>query len=88
MNFFFFTNTPCVFSLQDKYRLQYGRYSGKAGDALTGVGGMVEQWSSCLNSMQFSTRDQVKKKKKLFYKKTFKLRPLAFIVHIMTFVND
>uniref|UniRef100_A0A8C7Y342 Fibrinogen like 1B n=1 Tax=Oryzias sinensis TaxID=183150 RepID=A0A8C7Y342_9TELE len=42
----------------DKYRLQYGRYSGKAGDALTGVGGMVEQWSSCLNSMQFSTRDQ------------------------------
>ncbi|XP_038129956.1 fibrinogen like 1B [Cyprinodon tularosa] len=42
----------------DKYRLQYGQYSGKAGDALTGGGGMVEQWSSCLSGMQFSTRDQ------------------------------
>ncbi|TNN79005.1 Fibrinogen-like protein 1 [Liparis tanakae] len=43
----------------DKYRLQYGVYSGKAGDALTGGGGMVEQWSACLSGMQFSTRDQV-----------------------------
>lgn len=34
-------------------------YSGKAGDALTGGGGMVEQWSACLSGMQFSTRDQV-----------------------------
>ncbi|KAK9536595.1 hypothetical protein VZT92_006364 [Zoarces viviparus] len=42
----------------DKYRLQYGPYSGKAGDALTGGGGMVEQWSACLSGMQFSTRDQ------------------------------
>ncbi|XP_056267566.1 fibrinogen like 1B [Pseudoliparis swirei] len=42
----------------DKYRLQYGLYSGKAGDALTGGGGMVEQWSACLSGMQFSTRDQ------------------------------
>ncbi|XP_021164931.2 fibrinogen like 1B [Fundulus heteroclitus] len=42
----------------DKYRLQYGQYSGKAGDALTGGGGMVEQWSGCLSGMQFSTRDQ------------------------------
>ncbi|MEQ2244956.1 hypothetical protein ILYODFUR_022574, partial [Ilyodon furcidens] len=42
----------------DKYRLQYGQYSGKAGDALTGGAGMVEQWSSCLSGMQFSTGDQ------------------------------
>ncbi|XP_071317345.1 fibrinogen like 1B [Trachinotus anak] len=42
----------------DKYRLQYGLYSGQAGDALTGGGGMVEQWSACLSGMQFSTRDQ------------------------------
>ncbi|XP_017273444.1 fibrinogen like 1B [Kryptolebias marmoratus] len=42
----------------DKYRLSYGQYSGRAGDALTGGGGMVEQWSSCLSGMQFSTRDQ------------------------------
>ncbi|XP_034033330.1 fibrinogen-like protein 1 isoform X2 [Thalassophryne amazonica] len=43
---------------KDKYRLQYGLYSGSAGDALTGGGGMVEQWSACLGGMQFSTRDQ------------------------------
>ncbi|KAM4545095.1 fibrinogen like 1B [Odontesthes bonariensis] len=42
----------------DKYRLQYGQYSGQAGDALSGGGGMVEQWSACLSGMQFSTRDQ------------------------------
>ncbi|XP_018548086.1 fibrinogen like 1B isoform X2 [Lates calcarifer] len=42
----------------DKYRLQYELYSGKAGDALTGGRGMVEQWSACLSGMQFSTRDQ------------------------------
>ncbi|XP_056254390.1 fibrinogen like 1B [Seriola aureovittata] len=42
----------------DKYRLQYEQYSGEAGDALTGGGGMVEQWSACLSGMQFSTRDQ------------------------------
>uniref|UniRef100_A0A3Q3J2W5 Fibrinogen C-terminal domain-containing protein n=2 Tax=Monopterus albus TaxID=43700 RepID=A0A3Q3J2W5_MONAL len=42
----------------DNYRLQYGMYSGKAGDALTGGGGVVEQWSACLSGMQFSTRDQ------------------------------
>ncbi|XP_029375115.1 fibrinogen like 1B [Echeneis naucrates] len=41
----------------DKYRLQYGLYSGQAGDALSGGGGMVEQWSACLSGMQFSTRD-------------------------------
>ncbi|XP_047463066.1 fibrinogen like 1B isoform X2 [Mugil cephalus] len=42
----------------DKYRLQYKQYSGKAGDALTGGGGIVEQWSACQSGMQFSTRDQ------------------------------
>nr|XP_046267426.1 fibrinogen like 1B isoform X2 [Scatophagus argus] len=42
----------------DKYRLQYELYSGKAGDALTGGGGSVEHWSSCLSGMEFSTRDQ------------------------------
>ncbi|XP_053702487.1 fibrinogen like 1B [Synchiropus splendidus] len=42
----------------DKFRLRYGTYSGTAGDALTGGGGMVEQWSACLGGMQFSTRDQ------------------------------
>ncbi|XP_070840002.1 fibrinogen like 1B [Chaetodon trifascialis] len=42
----------------DKYRLQYELYSGQAGDALTGGGGVVEHWSACLNGMQFSTRDQ------------------------------
>ncbi|CAJ1063911.1 fibrinogen-like protein 1 [Xyrichtys novacula] len=42
----------------DKYRLQYEIYSGQAGDALTGSGGMVEHWSTCLSGMQFSTRDQ------------------------------
>ncbi|XP_034539633.1 fibrinogen-like protein 1 [Notolabrus celidotus] len=42
----------------DKYRLQYEMYSGQAGDALTGGGGMVEHWSTCLSGMQFSTRDQ------------------------------
>ncbi|XP_019729015.1 fibrinogen like 1B [Hippocampus comes] len=42
----------------DHYRLQYGLYSGKAGDALAGGNGMVEQWSAGLNGMQFSTRDQ------------------------------
>ncbi|KAK2828670.1 hypothetical protein Q5P01_019704 [Channa striata] len=42
----------------DKYRLQYGQYSGKAGDALSGGTGMVDQWSACLSGMQFSTRDQ------------------------------
>nr|XP_057943793.1 fibrinogen like 1B isoform X2 [Doryrhamphus excisus] len=42
----------------DRYRLQYGMYSGQAGDALAGGGGMVEQWSACLSGMQFSTRDQ------------------------------
>lgn len=47
----------CLF--QNKYRLQYGLYSGRAGDALTGGGGMVEQWSACLSGMQFSTRDHV-----------------------------
>lgn len=44
---------------QDKYRLYYEMYSGKAGDALAGGGGMVEQWSASLSGMQFSTRDQV-----------------------------
>ncbi|XP_071780737.2 fibrinogen like 1B [Centroberyx gerrardi] len=43
---------------ENKYRLQYGPYSGRAGDALTGGAGMVEQWSACLSGMQFSTRDQ------------------------------
>ncbi|XP_075887731.1 fibrinogen like 1B isoform X1 [Nelusetta ayraudi] len=42
----------------DKYRLHYEMYSGKAGDALAGGGGMVEQWSASLSGMQFSTRDQ------------------------------
>ncbi|KAI3373694.1 hypothetical protein L3Q82_022279, partial [Scortum barcoo] len=42
----------------DKYRLQYEVYSGKAGDALTGGGGMVEHWSTCASGMQFSTKDQ------------------------------
>ncbi|XP_062289664.1 fibrinogen like 1B [Scomber scombrus] len=42
----------------DKYRLHYELYSGQAGDALAGGGGMVEQWSASLSGMQFSTRDQ------------------------------
>ena len=44
--------------MQDSYRLQYGQYSGRAGDALT-AGGVMEQWSACVNGMQFTTRDQV-----------------------------
>ncbi|XP_061074060.1 fibrinogen-like protein 1 [Conger conger] len=43
---------------EDKYRLQFGMYSGRAGDSLSGGTNMAEQWSSCHNSMQFSTRDQ------------------------------
>lgn len=39
--------------------MHYEVYSGKAGDALAGGGGMVEQWSASLSGMQFSTRDQV-----------------------------
>uniref|UniRef100_A0A3P8VG12 Fibrinogen like 1B n=1 Tax=Cynoglossus semilaevis TaxID=244447 RepID=A0A3P8VG12_CYNSE len=42
----------------DKYRLQCGQYSGKAGDALSGGSGMVQQWSAALCGMQFSTKDQ------------------------------
>ncbi|XP_030215997.1 fibrinogen like 1B [Gadus morhua] len=42
---------------EDSYRLQYGQYSGRAGDALT-AGGVMEQWSACVNGMQFTTRDQ------------------------------
>ncbi|CAL8364710.1 unnamed protein product [Lota lota] len=42
---------------EDSYRLQYGQYSGRAGDALTAEG-VVEQWSACINGMQFSTKDQ------------------------------
>ncbi|KPP77924.1 hypothetical protein Z043_102601 [Scleropages formosus] len=45
-------------SHQDKYRLQFGLYSGLAGDALSGGGRMEDQWSISHNSMQFSTRDQ------------------------------
>lgn len=33
-------------------------YSGRAGDALSGGSGMVDQWSASNNGMQFSTRDQ------------------------------
>ncbi|XP_061559176.1 fibrinogen like 1B [Phycodurus eques] len=47
-----------ITSEADRYRLKYGLYSGKAGDALAGGGGMVEQWSAGLSGMQFSTRDQ------------------------------
>ncbi|KAM9499459.1 fibrinogen like 1B [Salvelinus alpinus] len=43
---------------KDNYRLWYGVSSGRGGDALSGGGGMVEQWSSSLSGMQFSTRDQ------------------------------
>ncbi|XP_018610719.1 fibrinogen like 1B [Scleropages formosus] len=43
---------------KDKYRLQFGLYSGLAGDALSGGGRMEDQWSISHNSMQFSTRDQ------------------------------
>ncbi|XP_045066284.1 fibrinogen like 1B isoform X5 [Coregonus clupeaformis] len=42
----------------DSYRLRYGVYSGRGGDALSGGGRMVEQWSASLSGMQFSTRDQ------------------------------
>ncbi|XP_061595265.1 fibrinogen like 1B [Cololabis saira] len=42
----------------DKYRLQCGQYSGRAGDGLAGGGGRVQQWSAGLGGMQFSTRDQ------------------------------
>ncbi|XP_026226072.1 fibrinogen-like protein 1 [Anabas testudineus] len=55
---FAFYNNFRITNEADKYRLQYGQYSGKAGDALTGGSGMVEQWSACLSGMQFSTRDQ------------------------------
>ncbi|KAJ8391448.1 hypothetical protein AAFF_G00089220 [Aldrovandia affinis] len=43
---------------EDKYRLQFGMYSGRAGDALSGGTDMKEQWSASHNSMQFSTKDQ------------------------------
>ncbi|KAM6985142.1 fibrinogen like 1B [Aplochiton taeniatus] len=43
---------------EDKYRLQYGVYSGRAGDALSGGGSLFGQWSACLGGMQFSTKDQ------------------------------
>lgn len=65
------------FSLQDKYRLQYGQYSGKAGDALTGGGGMVEQWSSSLSGMQFSTGDQVSHLHSFF---RFQVLPIVFFM--------
>ncbi|KAL4608599.1 fibrinogen-like protein 1 [Arapaima gigas] len=42
----------------DKYRLQFGMYSGRAGDALSGGSRMEDQWSVSHNSMQFSTKDQ------------------------------
>ncbi|XP_030648082.1 fibrinogen like 1B [Chanos chanos] len=43
---------------KDKYRLHFGLYSGKAGDALSGGAGMVQQWSASHSGMQFSTKDQ------------------------------
>ncbi|KAI4877739.1 hypothetical protein NFI96_016174, partial [Prochilodus magdalenae] len=43
---------------KEKYRLYYGMYSGRAGDALSGGSNMVEQWSACQSGMQFSTKDQ------------------------------
>uniref|UniRef100_W5L7T1 Fibrinogen like 1B n=1 Tax=Astyanax mexicanus TaxID=7994 RepID=W5L7T1_ASTMX len=43
---------------KDKYRLHYGMYSGRAGDALSGGSNMVEQWSASHSGMGFSTRDQ------------------------------
>uniref|UniRef100_A0A672HBU7 Si:ch211-287a12.9 n=1 Tax=Salarias fasciatus TaxID=181472 RepID=A0A672HBU7_SALFA len=53
-----FYNNFRITNEADKYRLQYSSYSGKAGDALSGGSGMVEQWSASLSGMQFSTRDQ------------------------------
>ncbi|XP_076876079.1 fibrinogen like 1B isoform X1 [Brachyhypopomus gauderio] len=47
-----------VASEKDKYRLHFGMYSGRAGDALSGGSSMVEQWSASHSGMQFSTRDQ------------------------------
>lgn len=66
-------------NVQDKYRLQYGQYSGQAGDALTGGGGMVEQWSACLSGMQFSTRDQVSHPS---------LHVLVLLLQIITVINS
>ncbi|XP_072515193.1 fibrinogen like 1B [Salminus brasiliensis] len=43
---------------KDKYRLHYGMYSGRAGDALSGGSNMVEQWSASHSGMKFSTSDQ------------------------------
>ncbi|XP_053097393.1 fibrinogen like 1B [Pangasianodon hypophthalmus] len=43
---------------KDKYRLYFGMYSGRAGDALSGGSSMVEQWSASHSGMQFTTRDQ------------------------------
>ncbi|XP_067113710.1 fibrinogen like 1B [Osmerus mordax] len=43
---------------KDKYRLSFGQYSGRAGDALSGGSNMVEQWSASQAGMYFSTRDQ------------------------------
>ncbi|MGH0175232.1 UNVERIFIED_CONTAM: hypothetical protein FKN15_069884 [Acipenser sinensis] len=42
---------------KDNYRLQFGLYSGTAGDALSGGGNVEQQWSASHNSMQFSTPD-------------------------------
>ncbi|KAF7701279.1 fibrinogen like 1B isoform X1 [Silurus meridionalis] len=43
---------------KDKYRLYFGMYSGRAGDALSGGSNMVEQWSASHSGMPFSTKDQ------------------------------
>ncbi|XP_053502224.1 fibrinogen like 1B isoform X3 [Ictalurus furcatus] len=43
---------------KDKYRLYFGVYSGRAGDALSGGSSMVEQWSASHSGMQFSTKKQ------------------------------
>ncbi|RXM97090.1 Fibrinogen-like protein 1 [Acipenser ruthenus] len=43
--------------MPDNYRLQFGLYSGTAGDALSGGGNVEQQWSASHNSMQFSTPD-------------------------------
>ncbi|XP_048840489.1 fibrinogen like 1B [Brienomyrus brachyistius] len=43
---------------KDKYRLHFGLYNGKAGDALSGGSHMKDQWSISHNGMPFSTRDR------------------------------
>ncbi|XP_006628293.2 fibrinogen like 1B [Lepisosteus oculatus] len=43
---------------KNNYQLRFGLYSGSAGDALSGGGGVEQQWSASHNAMLFSTKDR------------------------------